>query len=332
MLEARREAGVGRSSDDEQDSHGGRTVPLFSHCRLKASARAPAPLVPTALVEDIKSTSADIEFMDYVDTGQVIRLEPQDVLVLSYLKSCEHETITGGTVRVGTDKSDVEGGKIARTKVPCNGGTMKLSAQQANTSGASSFRLQNASFDPTVYALPPVIQIPKLRADDSRTLTIERSGKPNERFTVEVDETLINGGFYDLAKKRQAPQARRGLHRDARPPQNDVQGGRQGQDREDAGGQPAAAVSPRLISFARVSHSHELGWCAPASERGRGWGGGRRVDAKSERSRPPSISDTFDMHAPAAQAPGRVMGIGWERCAQADPHPDPPLSGQGYRI
>ena len=203
MLEARREAGVGRSSDDEQDSHGGR------RCRCSRSvadfstafARAPAPLVPTALVEDVKSASADIEFMDYVGTGQVIRLEPQDVLVLSYLKSCEHETITGGTVRVGMDKSDVEGGKIARAKVPCNGGNMKLSAQQANASGASSFRLQNASFDPTIYGLPPVIQIPKLRADDSRTLTIERPGqRPNERFTVEIDDTLTNGGFYDLAK------------------------------------------------------------------------------------------------------------------------------------
>ena len=174
----------------------------------EAFARAPAPLVPTALVEDVKSASADIEFMDYVGTGQVIRLEPQDVLVLSYLKSCEHETITGGTVRVGTEKSDVEGGQIARAKVPCNGGNMKLNAQQANASGASTFRLQNASFNPTVYALPPVIQIPKLRADDSRTLTIQRSGKPNERFTVEIDETLINGGFYDLARDMTKPDKR----------------------------------------------------------------------------------------------------------------------------
>src|SRR5262245_26267379 len=51
-----------------------------------ALARAPAPLVPTALVEDVKSASADVEFMDYVGTGQVIKLEPSDVLVLSYLK------------------------------------------------------------------------------------------------------------------------------------------------------------------------------------------------------------------------------------------------------
>ena len=107
----------------------------------QALARAPAPLVPTALVEDVKSASADVEFMDYVGTGQVIKLEPSDVLVLSYLKSCEHETITGGTVRVGRDKSDVDGGKIARAKVPCNGGNMKLTSQQANASAASSFRL-----------------------------------------------------------------------------------------------------------------------------------------------------------------------------------------------
>jgi hypothetical protein len=167
-------------------------------------AKAPAPLVPTALVEDVKSASADIEFMDYVGTGQVIKLEPKDVLVLSYLKSCEHETITGGTVRVGMDKSDVEGGKVARSKVPCNGGNMKLSAQQANASGASSFRLQNASFDPTIYGLPPVVQIPKMRTGEARLLVIERQvngqAKPNERFAVELDEQLANGGFYDLAK------------------------------------------------------------------------------------------------------------------------------------
>src|SRR5215475_1295909 len=104
-----------------------------------ALAKAPAPLVPTALVEDVKSPTADIEFMDYVGTGQVIKLQPGDVLVLSYLKSCEHETITGGTVHIGSDKSDVEGGRIVRTKVPCNGRNMKLSPAQANASAASSF-------------------------------------------------------------------------------------------------------------------------------------------------------------------------------------------------
>src|SRR5262245_8232346 len=166
----------------------------------QAFARAPMPLVPTALVEDVKSAYADIEFMDYVGAGQVIELEPSDVLVLSYLQSCEHETITGGTVRVGSEKSDVDGGTIVRSKVPCNGGHMKLTRQQANASGASSYRLQTAHFEPTVYALPPVIQIPKLRSRDNRTLIIERTNRPSERFLVEIDESLAGGGFYNLAQ------------------------------------------------------------------------------------------------------------------------------------
>jgi hypothetical protein len=166
----------------------------------QAVARSPAPLIPTALVEDVKSTSADIEFMDYVGTGQVIKLEPGDVLVLSYLRSCEHETITGGTVRVGPQKSEVEGGKITRVKVPCNGGNMKLNSAQANASGASSFRLQNAALELTVYALPPVIEIPRMRNGESRTLLIEGTNPPRERITVEIDASLAEGGFYDLAK------------------------------------------------------------------------------------------------------------------------------------
>ena len=94
----------------------------------EASGRVPAPMIPTALVEDVKSTTADVEFMDYLGTGQVIKLEPRDVLVLSYLKSCEHETITGGTVSVGAERSEVQGGKIVRAKVRCDGGKIRLTA------------------------------------------------------------------------------------------------------------------------------------------------------------------------------------------------------------
>src|ERR1700686_1697347 len=103
------------------------TVVAVLAVATEVSAHVPVPLVPTALVEDVRSATADIEFMDYVGNGQVIKLEPRDVLVLSYLKSCEHETITGGTVVVGSEKSEVHGGKIARTKVACVGGNMKLS-------------------------------------------------------------------------------------------------------------------------------------------------------------------------------------------------------------
>src|SRR3954463_11959808 len=85
------------------------TVTAVFAAVTQVSAHGPAPLVPIALVEDVKSATAEVEFMDYVGRGQVIKLEARDLLVLSYLKSCEHETITGGTVTVGAERSDVQG-------------------------------------------------------------------------------------------------------------------------------------------------------------------------------------------------------------------------------
>lgn len=168
----------------------------------EASGRVPAPLVPTALVEDVKSTTAGVEFMDYIGTGQVIKLQPGDVLVLSYLKSCEYETITGGTVTVGAERSEVQDGKIARAKVPCDGGKIRLTSQEASKSAASAFRLQSASHEPTLYARSPMIQVPKLGVDDSRMLVIERTDRPGERFEIKIDDNLAGGGFYDLAKAK----------------------------------------------------------------------------------------------------------------------------------
>jgi len=166
----------------------------------EASGHLPAPLIPTALVEDVKSASADVEFMDYVGAGQVIKLGLGDVLVLSYLKSCEHETITGGTVIVGTDHSEVDGGKIARTKVACDSGKVELPSKQATETAATAFRLQSASHEPTIYARAAMIEIPRLRAGESRELVIERTDGPSEHFEIKIDEGLAGGGFYDLAK------------------------------------------------------------------------------------------------------------------------------------
>jgi hypothetical protein len=167
---------------------------------IEVSARAPEPLVPTALVEAVKSATAGIEFMDYVGLGQVIKLEPRDVLVLSYLKSCEHETITGGTVNVGAERSDVRGGKIVRAKVPCDGGKMQLSSQQASRSAATAFRLQSADIQRTLYARAPVVRLPRVLASQDRTLLIERIDRQGERHTLQIDDTIAAAGFYDLAK------------------------------------------------------------------------------------------------------------------------------------
>ncbi len=176
------------------------TVAAAAAVATPVSAHVLAPLVPTALVEDVKTATADIEFMDYVGNGKVIKLEPGDVLVLSYLKSCEHETITGGTVIVGAERSDVRDGQIVRTKVLCDGGKMNLTSQQASKSAASAFRLQSAEIQPTLYARTPVVQLPRGLASESRTLLIERTDRRGERHELKIDDTIAAAGYYDLAK------------------------------------------------------------------------------------------------------------------------------------
>jgi hypothetical protein len=168
----------------------------------EVSAHGPAPLVPSALVEDVKRAAADIDFMDYVGNGQVIKLEPGEVLVLSYLKSCEHETITGGTVTVGQEHSEIQDGQVVRTKVACDGGKMRLSPQQASKSAASAFRLQSAEIHPTLYARTPVVQLPRLSGSEDRTLLIARTDRPGERHEIKIDDTIVAAGFYDLAQAK----------------------------------------------------------------------------------------------------------------------------------
>jgi hypothetical protein len=158
---------------------------------------------PSAVVEDLAGSVPSVQFMDYVETGQVIRLGARDRIVLGYLKSCWRETITGGTVTVGSEQSEVAGGEVARTKVACEGGKMMLSAELAGKSGAMVFRqapkpqavaLAHPEF--TLYGLSPVFE---LRPPGK--LVIERLDQPGERQEVAVTEKeLMRGAFFDCAK------------------------------------------------------------------------------------------------------------------------------------
>jgi hypothetical protein len=164
-----------------------------------AIARAPAPLVPIALVEDVKGATADLEFMDYVGTGQVIKLGPHDTLVLSYLTSCQHETITGATVTVGLRQSDVQGGEVKRATVPCDGGNMQLSSAEARRSAVGAVRGQSADIRATIFARSPVVELPKDLARQDRIVVITRTDRKHERQTLVLDDTYAAAGYVDLA-------------------------------------------------------------------------------------------------------------------------------------
>lgn len=166
----------------------------------QACAHDAAPKVPTALVEDVKSAGAGVEFMDYVGSGQIIKLAPHDTLVLSYLQSCEQETITGGTVVVGAERSDIKGGQVVRSTAPCDGGKVRLSEAEASKSAASAFRVQSAGTEITLYALAPAVAFPKTLPSADRTLVIRRVDRPGESHAIKLSDASAAIGFYDLAK------------------------------------------------------------------------------------------------------------------------------------
>jgi hypothetical protein len=165
---------------------------------LAASAQSPA-----AVVEELAGNVSGVAFMDYVDPGQVIRLGAHDRIVLGYLKSCWRETITGGTVTVGAEQSEIAGGEVARAKVACEGGKMMLSAELAGKSGAMVFRqapkpqpvaLLHPEF--TLYGLSPVFEV-----RPPGKLVIERLDQRGERHELAITEQdLMRGAFFDCAK------------------------------------------------------------------------------------------------------------------------------------
>jgi hypothetical protein len=168
-------------------------------------AAAPAfAQAPAALVEDVESKSAGVEFMDYVPAGKVIRLGRGDTLVLSYLKTCWRETIAGGTVTIGAEQSEIDGGKVERVKVRCDAGKLQLTEQQAAKSGAMAFRKaptpagRAAIPAPqlTLYGLSPLIDLP-----GGGPLVLERLDAAGEKHALELGAArLLRGAMFDCAK------------------------------------------------------------------------------------------------------------------------------------
>lgn len=155
---------------------------------------------PAAIVEDVGGTVAGIEALDYVDAGKVIELKGDASLVLGYLKSCVRETIRGGTVKVGVERSEVADGKVERKTNPCDGGKLQLTAEQAGKSGAMVFRRapgqsQMPAADLTLHATSPVVTLSTPPAP-SGTIVFERLDKPAQPISVAVTSLKT-----DLAKK-----------------------------------------------------------------------------------------------------------------------------------
>ena len=102
---------------------------------IALTSDAAAGPIEVALVESANGNSLSVESMDYVRAGQIIRLGPHDTIVLRYLSSCLRETITGGTVTVGPDWSEVQSGEVQRLRGECGAGKMVVTGAQSPFAG-----------------------------------------------------------------------------------------------------------------------------------------------------------------------------------------------------
>jgi hypothetical protein len=100
-----------------------------------ASVAAASDPLEAALVERVSGKTSGVEFMDYLRLGQVIHLGPHDTIVLSYKASCVRETITGGTVTVGIERSQVQSGDVERIVGRCGSGKREFTDAQGTIAG-----------------------------------------------------------------------------------------------------------------------------------------------------------------------------------------------------
>jgi hypothetical protein len=173
-----------------------------------------APMVafaadPVALIEEAPENRDDIIFMDFAYPGTQYTLAATETLVLGYMSSCMRETITGGTVKVGADQSEVTGGKVKRETVTCDNKVMDLASNDATEAGVAVFRGYSpkgagpapskspAEIQGTVPVLQDLVPIIKMRKppEADEVFTITKLGSI-EGFSVPIDKR----GIADLRK------------------------------------------------------------------------------------------------------------------------------------
>lgn len=166
---------------------------------LLALASPAAADPPVAVVEDIKGKVTGAEFMDYVTARSVIKIADGGSVVLSYLKSCRRETITGtGTVVVGNDESMVDQAVLKAEKTNCD--SNQANATTKDTSGVAATLLRSTKTvslpEPqlTIYGTSPFVQ-----AKGRGTLVVRRLDLAGERHQIALGGTQLKGKFVDFA-------------------------------------------------------------------------------------------------------------------------------------
>lgn len=171
--------------------------PLVAAVMLVAGPVLAQSAAPVALVEDVGQGITQIEAWDSLTAGTVLRLPRGGVVTLGYFRSCVRELITGGTVTIGQDRSEVQGGTVAREVVPCNTGRQQ--ADQARPGGVAVFRgtpqPNAARVDVLLHATVPLVEM-----GAPGPLTIDRLDQAVARISLQVPASALRRGWFDFAR------------------------------------------------------------------------------------------------------------------------------------
>jgi hypothetical protein len=169
---------------------------------LLALSGPAAAETPVAVVEEVQGKVTGAEFMDYLRPKAVIKVAAGGSVTISYLKSCQRETISGlGTVIVGTDESFVQFSDVKREKTDCD--STQSHATTKATSEAAATVLRSLASDKngpkirtqlTLYGTSPMVE-----ARGKGTLVVERLDVRGERQQIELNGSQAKGKFYDFA-------------------------------------------------------------------------------------------------------------------------------------
>ena len=123
--------------------------------------------------------------MEYVEAGKVIRLGPQESIVMSYLHSCVRERIEGGVITVGREQSGVLSGKVERHSTTCDTEPTQLTTEIARKTRRDPVSLYRSQ---TRLAAGPLTLPCGTRAQESlfRTRAVGKLLSPQTRARVFV--------------------------------------------------------------------------------------------------------------------------------------------------
>ena len=151
---------------------------------------------PVAIVEEV-SGGAAVEPFSYLQEGAVIELGTEGRVVIGSLASCIQETVRGGVVTIGKDRSTVDGGERSARRLRCGGAAAELSQDAAERGAVLVMRRPARSATPrTVLRYVSPFIAPRGSARSVRLTRLDRS---EEDIIVALRDGVADLAVLDVA-------------------------------------------------------------------------------------------------------------------------------------